>query len=82
MESLIWPIATHGCEGWTLKKADDRPIQAFEMWCFRRQLTVSWTPRKTNEWILESFNEERQLLHSVKKCKMRKTKCLEKDITQ
>jgi len=43
MKSLVWPIATYGCEGWTLNKADHRCTEAFEMWCFRRLLRVSWT---------------------------------------
>jgi len=62
MKSLVWPIATYGCEGWTLKRADDRRIEAFETWCFRRLLRVSWTQQKTNKWILETLNEEKQLL--------------------
>jgi len=81
--------ATYGCEGWTLKKADRRCIEAFEMWCFRRLLRVSWTQRKTNKWILKTLSEEKQLLYSIKKCKIsyyghitRKTNCIEKDISQ
>jgi len=89
MKSLIWPTATNGCEGWTLKKADQKCIEAFEMWGFRRLLRIPWTQRKTNEWILEKLNEDRQLLNSIKTRKiryyghvMRKPSCLEKDIVQ
>jgi len=89
MKSLIWPIATYGCEGWTLKQADQRRIEAFEMWGFRRLLRISWTQRKTNEWILEKLSEDRQLLNNIKTRKIRyyghvmwKPSCLEKDIVQ
>ena len=71
MKSLIWPTATNGCEGWTLKKADQKCIEAFEMWGFRRLLRIPWTQRKTNEWILEKLNEDRQLLNSIKTRKIR-----------
>ena len=88
MKSLIWSIATYGCEGWTLK-ADQRRIEAFEMWGFRRLLRIPWTQQKTNEWILEKLSDDRQLLNSIKTRKiryyghvMRKPSCLEKDIVQ
>jgi len=88
LKSLIWSIATYGCEGWTPKKADQRRIEAFEMWGFRRLLKIPWTQRKkTNEWILEKLNEKIQLLNNMKTQKIRyyghvmtKPSCLEKDI--
>ena len=43
MKSLIWPIAIYGCEGWSLKQADQQSTGAFEMWGFRRLLRISWT---------------------------------------
>jgi len=71
-----------------MKKADQRRIEAFEMWGFRRILRIPWTQRKTNEWILEKLNKDRQLLNSMtRKIRyyghvMRKPSCLEKDIVQ
>jgi len=58
MKSLIWPIATYSCDGCTLKKEDQRRIEAFEMWGFRRLLRIPWTQRKTDEWILEKLSED------------------------
>ena len=87
LKSPVRPIATYGCERWILTKSDYRRTEDFEMWCFKRQLRISWTQRKTNKWILKTLSEEKQQLYSIKKCKisyyghiMRKTNCLEKDI--
>jgi len=49
----VWPVATYGCENWTLKKADEERISAFEIKCLRMVLMVSWTAKKTNEWVLK-----------------------------
>ena len=54
MKALVWPVALYGCESWTLKKTDEARINAFEMKCLRQLLRVSWTDRKTNEWVLAS----------------------------
>ena len=53
VNAIIFPIATYACETWTLKKADRRKIDAFELWCWRRMLRVPWTTRTTNKAILE-----------------------------
>jgi len=89
LKALVWSIASYGCEGWTPRKQDQRRIEAFEMWCYRRPLRVSWTQRKTNEWVLLELGEKRQLLKDIKTRKiryyehvMRKDSCLEKDIIQ
>ena len=89
LKALVWSVTTYRCEGWTLRKEDQRRIEAFEMWCFRRLLRVSWTQHKTNEWVLQELNENIQLLQSIKRRKMgyyghvmRKDSCLEKDIIQ
>ena len=70
LKALVWPVATYGCESWTLKKMDEARINAFEMKCLRRVLRVSWTAKKTNEWVLMKAGVERSLLASVKKRKL------------
>src|ERR1043165_8407396 len=60
MKALIWPVATYGCEGWTIKKSDEKRINGFEMRGLRQILRVSWAAR-TNELALEQIGIERQL---------------------
>ena len=48
LQSLVFPVAIYGCEAWTIKKADAKRINAFEMWCYRRILKVTWSDRRTN----------------------------------
>ena len=71
LQALIWSIATYGAETWTLKRNDEKRIEAFEMWCYRRLLRVSYREHRTNEWILQKLGTERQLLKQVKKRKLR-----------
>jgi len=52
MKVLVWPAATYGCESWTLRKNEETRLDAFEMKGPRKILQVSWTAKKTNEWIL------------------------------
>ena len=66
LKALVWSVAIYGCEGWTLYSEDKKYIDAFEMWCHRRLLRISWTQHKTNEWILQELNVERELLGRVK----------------
>ena len=61
MKALLWPVATYGCESWTIKKIDEERIEAFEMKRIRKILRVSWTQKKTNEWVLEAAGVERDL---------------------
>jgi len=49
---LVWPVATYGCEKWTLRKNDKTRLDAFEVKGPRKILRVSWTAKKTNEWVL------------------------------
>ena len=51
-KALIWPVITYGPEGWTLKKDDERQLEAAEMWCYRILLRISWTEKRTNKSIL------------------------------
>ena len=84
MKLLVWPVATYGCESWTLRKNEETRLGDFEMKGLRKILRVSWTAKKTNEWVLN-----RELLDIIKARKlahghtMRKQgSCVEKEIMQ
>ena len=90
MKALMWPVATYGCESWTLRKNEETRLDAFEMKGLRKVLWVSWTAKKTNEWVLNKAGVKRELLDTVEARKlahyghtMRKQgSCLEKEIMQ
>ena len=65
VSALIFPIATYGCESWTLTKADRCRINSFEMWCWRRMLRISWTMKRTNDSILEEVQPKKRLLFLI-----------------
>ena len=50
---MVFPVVMYGCESWTIKKAECRRIDAFELWCWRRLLRVPWTARRSNQYILK-----------------------------
>ena len=54
--AMIFPVVMYGCESWTVKKAEHRRIDAFELWCWRRLLRVPWTARKSNQSILKEVS--------------------------
>ena len=56
VRALVFPVVMYGCESWTLKKAEHRRIDAFELWCWRRLLTAPWTARRSTQSILEEIN--------------------------
>ena len=58
VKALLFPIATYGCESWTIKKAEHQRIDAFELWRWRRLLRVPWTVRRSNQSILEEISPE------------------------
>ena len=64
------PVATYGCESWILRKNEETPLDAFEMKGLRRILLVSWTAKKTNEWVLDKAGVKRKLLDAVKARKL------------
>ena len=66
----MWPVAVYGCESWTLRTADEKRIQAFEMRGLRQILRVSWTAEHTNDWVLDKAEVSRNLLESVKASKL------------
>ena len=71
LKSLVWPKMLYGCETWTMKKADEKKVEAAEMWFYRRLLRVSWTERKTNESVLAEMNTKRTMLSVIKKRKLK-----------
>ena len=58
---MVFPVVMYGCESWTVKKAERRRIDAFELWCWRRLLRVPWTARRSNQSILKEINPEYSL---------------------
>ena len=53
VKAMVFPVVRYGCESWTVKKAEHRRIDAFELWCWRRLLRVPWTARRSNKSILK-----------------------------
>ena len=56
VKAMVFPVVMYGCESWTVKKAQHRRIDAFELWCWRRLLRVPWTARRSNQSILKDIN--------------------------
>ena len=56
VKAMVFPVVMYGCESWTVKKAECRRIDAFELWCWRRLLRVPWTARRSNQFILKEIN--------------------------
>ena len=53
VKAMVFPVVIYGCQSWTIKKAEHRRIDAFELWCWRRLLKVLWTARRSNQLILK-----------------------------
>ena len=58
---MVFPVVMYGFESWTIKKADRRRIDAFELWCWRRRLRVPWTAKRSNQSILKEISPEYSL---------------------
>ena len=56
VKAMVSPVAKYGCESWTIKKAEHRRIDVFELWCWRRLLRVPWTERRSNQSILKEIS--------------------------
>ena len=56
VKAMVFPVVMYGCESWTVKKAEGRRIDAFELWCWRRLLRVPWTARRSNQSILKEIS--------------------------
>ena len=61
VKGVVFPVVMYGCESWTVKKAECRGIDAFELWCWRRLLRVPWTARRSNQSILKEISPEYSL---------------------
>ena len=61
VEAMVFPVVMYGCESWTIKKAERRRIDAFELWCWRRLLRVPWTARRSNQSLLKEISAEYSL---------------------
>ena len=57
VKAMVFPAVTYGCESWTIKKAEHRRIDAFEVWCWRRLLRVPWTARQSNQSNLKQIDQ-------------------------
>ena len=67
---MVFPVVMYGCESWTIKKAEHRRIDAFELWCWRRLLRVPWTARRSNQSILKEIGPEYSLEGLMLKLKL------------
>ena len=70
VKSVVFPVVMYGCESWTIKKAEHRRIDAFELWCWRRLLNVPWTARRSNQSILKETSAEYSLEGLMLKLKL------------
>ena len=87
VKAMVFPMVMYGCESWTVKKAECRRIDAFELWCWRRLLRVPWTARRSNQSILKEISPGCSLEGLVLKLKlqyfdhwMQRTDSLEKTL--
>ena len=87
VKTMVFPVVIYGCKSWTIKKAECRRIDAFELWCWRRLLRVPWTARKYNQSILKKISLEYSLEGVMLKLKlqyfghlMQRTDSLEKTL--
>ena len=69
-KAMVFPVVMYGCESWTVKKAECRRIDAFELWCFKRLLRVPWTARRSNQSILKEISPECSLEGMMLKWKL------------
>ena len=70
VKATFFPVVMYGCESWTIKKAECRRIDAFELWCWRRLLRVPWTARRSNHSILKEISPEYSLERLMLKLKL------------
>ena len=68
---MAFPVVIYGCESWTMKKAERRRIDAFELWCWRRLLRVPWTVRRSNQSFLKEISPEYSLEGLMLKLKLK-----------
>ena len=87
VKAMVFPVVMYGCESWTVKEAERRRIDAFELWCWRRLLRVPWTSRRSNRSILKEISPGISLEGTMLKLKlqyfghlMRRTDSFEKTL--
>ena len=56
VKAMVFPVVMYGCESWTIKKAEHQRIDAFELWCWRRLLRVTWTARRPNQSMIKEIS--------------------------
>ena len=69
--AMVFPVVMHGCENWSIKKAEHHRIDAFELWCWRRLLRVPWTPRRFNQSIVKEISPKYSLEGLMLKVELR-----------
>ena len=70
VKAMVFPVAVYGYENWTIKKAERRRTDAFELWCWRRLLRVPWTAKRSNQFILKEISPEYSLERLMMKLKL------------
>ena len=70
VKAMVFPVVMYGCESWTMKKAERRRIDAFELWCWRRLFRVPWTSRRSNQFILKAISPRISLEGMMLKLKL------------
>ena len=70
VKAMVFPVVMYGCDSWTIRKAECRRIDVFELWCWRRLLRVSWTARRSNQSILKEISSEYSLEGLMLKLKL------------
>ena len=70
VKAMVFPVVMYGCESWTIKKAEGQRIDAFELWCWRRRLSVPWTARRSNQSILKEISPGCSLVGLILKPKL------------
>ena len=70
VKAMVFPVVMYRCESWTVKKAEHRIIDAFELWCWRRLLKVLWTARRSSQFILKEISPENSLEGQMLKLKL------------
>ena len=88
MKCYVWSMALYGAETWTLRATDQKRLESFEMWCWRRMELISWTDHVRKEGVLIRVNEQRNILHGLRKRKANwighilRRNCLLKQVTE
>ena len=76
VKTMVFPVVMYRCESWTIKKAECRRIDAFELWCWKRLLRVPWTARRSNQYVLKEISPDYSLEGLMLKLKHQHFGCL------